>query len=276
MILNIFNRFAPCWAINLFLWFKLSKLDKRRIHEINKWLECADHVAKATRHAEARTIVTFLRENLFHITPTAGGFRAIHATKNMNLPVTVLMSEDIHVGGIWKEQIECRDRNMANLMKDHDGNTIALVLKGFLNPSDLAKGLLFLHEGKHAQINQAGRVLNDEGMLAEEVSVLEFECRLVELYFGHEYSQLVDYHAEKVLKLSRNGRDPIQEAWFKAAFEDFCRRFHVPFGETEKRLLDSNLMYAVMFRYLEKCSPCTVKSDKLKFVSFVKQVSESL
>lgn len=267
MISKIFHLFAPCWAVNLLFRFKLSKLDKRRIVEINEWITCAEYVAKTTGHVEAKTIVSFLRESMFHAAPTVGGFKAIRATPQMLVPVTILLPEDAGVGGIWATQLNMSDKAFANHVRDRNGKFAVLSLKGFVGISDFAKGIICLHEGKHALHHFRDDFRMGVVSAEEELAVLEFECRLVELYLGGEYTLLIDSGVDLIESLRiKNGRIP-RERDLEPVFAEIFRMFDLPTDGVEERLLHSNIAFALMFRHIEKYDRSNARSEKLRLVS---------
>lgn len=274
MFLDLFYRFAPCWVLNSLFALKSSKLDRRRIREIDKWLACAEDVARITRHSEARTLCSFIRENMYHVAPTAGGFHAIRATSRMRLPITVLLPEDKMIGGIWEDQLDMSDGSLANFVKG-DGRFAVLSLKGFLSTSDLAKGILFLHEGKHAWHHYNKPAKSDAERSEEELSVLEFECRIIELYFGQEYSQFLGSEADRIAGLSSVSKGCLDGEWFAQAIERFQARFHSPANVVEDRLLSSNVTYALAFRYFDRVS-LQARAEKIRFVEMLAESAKKL
>jgi hypothetical protein len=267
-LVSLFYKFAPVFAVNMALKFELSKTDKKRLTEINHWIKCAESLAQVIGHVHAKEIVAFLREYTFPASPVTEGFKGIQATPKMQIPITVLLPEDSNVGGIWQKQYDMSDGHMANFVRGSSCSFCIICLKGHIPTSDFAKGILCLHEGKHAWhfFNKPYRTKEEK--LSEELEVMEFECRLIELFLGGLYKDFISEEAYRIKVLSKGGKNPIQEKWFDQTFAEFNRRFSQPLcGAMDKSFFITILYHAVIFKLMDEQNPRDARLGKLDFMA---------
>lgn len=272
-IISVCLKCVPAWLINLYLEHKLPQRELRRIFEIEHCLWCAEDIAQTTQHAHAQEIVEFLRLNSFAVRPISNGFKIIQARPCMRLPMTVLLPEDENVGGIWQSQYDMSDGNIANFVRDASGTFAILCLKGQVEISDFLKGLLCLHEGKHAWHFFSNPYNTKIGKLKEELQILEFECELIERHLGTEYTAFIKAGVERIAQLSKRGRNPVLQSWFVSIFREFSEKFKQSSNQTEEAIWKTILEYAIMFRFLTKYGPGDAESRKLHFIEHMENKS---
>lgn len=231
-------------------------------------------IVKETGHSHAKEILEFLKTCTFPASPKKDGFLAIKCTPQMLMPLVILLPEDAGVGGIWQKQFDMSDRHMAGFVSDEGGKFAAIALKGQVQTSDFTKGILYLHEGKHAWHFQKApkpRKRTPKERLQEELEVMEFECRLCRLYFGDDFGAFIEEEVERIQKLgaSFGNRVVIEEKWFAATAPSFYSRFQKPVGVVEGQLFSSILVYAIVFAFIDKYARGDKQAIKLGFMAHV-------
>lgn len=255
-IFSLICDLVPFTVANFLMSFQHSTIDKERLRVCNRWISCAEEMARITKHVHAKELVEFLRSNASIVSPTNDGFQIIKYAPELEIPLVVLLPEDSHLRGLWKNHFDFTDGALACFMIHKKEKFVYLCLKGQVPTSDLSKGIILLHEAKHAfhykKVSNPGSRTPIE-MYKEEVEVLEFEGRLLELYFGPDFNFFIDDEVERIRELSlKTPFKTVSQSWFDHSEVLFAQRFKEPEDSVEKSLFRTLLEFVIVFRLIDR------------------------
>jgi len=265
--------YAPLWLINTLLFFHSSKIDRKRLVQGKHWLKCAQMITERTNHPHSKEIFKFLQQSTFPASPLQNGVSTLRCHNRMRLPLVVLLPEDSWLtSDLWKRQFDMSDGCLASYMLIKRSSFEAICLKGHIELSDFSKGLLYLHEGKHAWHGRSRDLTieqSKEEKLEEELLVMEFECEIFKLYYGEKFLTFIESEVERILKLGSSfGKSGvIKKEWFDDSFDNFTRLFQAPVGIYDKGFLRYGMEFCIIFNQIEKYGQGNLHKMKSDFLA---------
>jgi hypothetical protein len=276
-ILPLIAHYSPVWLINTILAIRSSKVDRKRLADCKQWFRCAQIIAEKTDHAHAKEVLDFLRRKTFPATPINNGLVAIRCHNQMKVPLVILQPEDsVLECELWKRQFDMNDESLANYMLIKRTRFEAICLKGHIDLSDFSKGLLYLHEGKHAWHGKSRDLIieqSSENKIEEELSVMEFECQIFKLYFGEAFISFIESEGKRIRNLGAKFEHNtiINQEWFDDSIDLFSSQFQAPLGEYDRGFLRYGIGFCIIFHLIEKYGKGDLREIKSHFLTRNKQ-----
>jgi len=175
----------------------------------SNWFADAKIVAEMTQNKEALSIAAFLEENSVLAEPHPNGLKYIEGQRSdlwfTVVPITV---EDKTAGPIWTKFYSVYESGgAAHFLPDRR----TIVLKSHIRMTSAWRGILMLHEGRHALefLTRQYDWQNQETYCNEERDTHEFNNLLVESIGGPAYVAFVQSLSESIeAKIRQKGRSP--------------------------------------------------------------------
>ncbi len=191
------------------------------------YLNSAQHIADTTGNQQAKTIVNYLKTYGVISVLTGSTSKPLERKNGKVLPIIVIMKSDSLTPQL-RELIQTGARAF------FDYSTSSIKIKETNEYSSLFRGLLLLHEGKHAMdfYNSPYNAQNERLRVNDEYNTYSFVNELLLSLGGKLYKNLLD---ETVLKLQsqRNIPDFPESAVLDVLQAPYNKELDVIFGKAE-------------------------------------------
>jgi hypothetical protein len=233
------------------------------------WLSAVKDIVEKTNDSQAKEIYEFIQDSALLAEPHESGAKFLQGSRpdqKYYFALVMMKEGDDKVGGNWKGAYSY-DTGGANFIPDSQ----MMILKSHLPTSDIYKGIIFLHEGRHARefITRRYDGQNPKTFCEEERDTHEFQNRITSKLFGKEYDELVDklsMELETTLKLE--GFSPGEALAPRARpLNEFDTLIPVN-SETERNFRDTSIWIHGNFRMLERAFGEKESKDKKALMLF--------
>jgi hypothetical protein len=171
------------------------------------WISQAENIAEKTHHHEAMAVMEFLKDRAVPAEPIRGGFRAAaEHVSDEAIYILPLIASDTLIDEHYKHDVEDTSRAATYLTEYR-----ILQLNESVATSPLWKGILTLHEGRHAKehVSRQYDVHDPELFSAEERDTFIFQGEVMALIGGEAYQDALETklkHLEENLVEEEGGR----------------------------------------------------------------------
>lgn len=249
---------------------KIENLEKRREIFLS-YLNAGEKFAKQTGDKEALAVIAFVKGAQVLTEPAIGGVRVIETPSSSGeqwIAVTPLIAGD-----------ESKDPEWERIMKTLPAAGMflpelnALVMDGITPFSEFTRGMIALHEGRHAQ-----RLTTDKynwkdvrTFCYEERNNHEFQNRVTAAIGGKAYQDLLDKEVEK-FKAGLDGVGiPVGQGMAPRSpyHVEFDEIFGPALSEKDRNYRESSFWIDANFRLLEKYSKGDIADQKALFLKTI-------
>lgn len=230
-----------------------SLSERARLFE--DWMRCARNIATKTGDPEAAAICDFIEQSALLADPIENGTRFLQAGRENQETWFALVMLTNRDGGLkdlnWRRAVSTTSGPGANFQPDGP----VMILKSHVPMSDLKKGLVLLHEGRHARqfLTKPYDWGNPRIFCEEERDTHEFQNRLTEAMLGKPYIDAVERIADEIEQmLAKEGFKPGDALPYRQrSFTELDTIFPAE-TQFEQDFRDTSVLIHANFRTLER------------------------
>ena len=247
----------------------LEESDSLRVLYRNEWIGAADTLVARTKDKEAERILNFVKANGVLCSPHGADLRAIgESNSNTWFAVLPLLTSDAVAHRVWADILS---NPSYGAIFFPDDRTLAF-FPG--RPcSEVWKGILLLHEGRHAMeyITSPYDWKDLRTFCIHERDVHAFQNRLAELVGGDTYRKAVEREASRLDSLIGVSGHKVGQVWVETGSyqTELDRAFGSPLSDIERKYRQTSLWIHANFLLLERKFDGDVEEQKALFLRSV-------
>ncbi|MCA9348915.1 hypothetical protein KC878_02095 [Candidatus Saccharibacteria bacterium] len=253
------------WYVNPEL--QLEEIERRR-RAAHEWATSIHKVVEKTNDVEAQDLLNGVLSGIAvglpdperHLIPVQG-------PEQPTVVLVPLFADDADINDTTRLIMNPNSSQAARYTENRPGR---IYFNAEIELSPLLKGILMLHEAKHAEIYEANRFREGTELdhWHEEVATFEFEFRLLQELCGKQYKDLMEKEVQRFIeeyddKDGRGGTLPEPRSIDMTVVDEV---FGVINSERERHLRNSIVWMDITFRMFDKIYPDTSGRDKAKFL----------
>jgi hypothetical protein len=240
----------------------------KRREAAQQWAEGVNEVAEKTQDPEALDLINSVLSEIAIGQPDAERHLVpIQGPEQPTIVLVPLFAEDTDINNTTRMILDPHSFLAAYYTEDKPGR---MYFNAEIVLSPLLKGILMLHEAKHAELYETNQFREGKELdhWLEEVATFEFEFRLLQELCGQTYKALMSREVPRFIeeygdKDGRGGTLPKPASIDTTTIDD---AFGVISSERERQLRKSIVWMDVTFRMLDDIYATTADRDKAMFL----------
>lgn len=220
-----------------------------------EWMRAARNIATKTGDEEAVAICDFIEQSALLAEPVENGARFLQAGREdqpTHFALVMMTDRDSALKDLHWRQIFSDTSGPGAFFKP---DMMSMIIKSHVPVSDLKKGLVMLHEGRHARecLTRAYDWTNPRIFCEEERDTHDFQNRLTEGMLGKPYIDVVEKIADEIEHaLDLAGVKPGEALPYRErSFTELDEIFPVA-SQFERDFRDTSVWIHAIFRTLER------------------------
>lgn len=253
------------WYINPEL--RPEEIERRRA-AAQEWATSIHEVIEKTNDTEAQNLLNGVLSGIAVGLPDPERYLVpVQGPEKPTIVLVPLFTDDTDINDTTRLMMAPNSSQAAHYTENIPGR---IYFNAEIALSPLLKGLLMLHEAKHAEIFETNQFREGKELdhWHEEVATFEFEFRLLQLLCGKQYEDSVEKEVQRFIeeyddKDGHGGTLPQPHSIDTTVIDEVLGATNL---EREHHLRKSIVWMGITFRMFEKIYPDTAERDKAKFL----------
>jgi len=253
-------------------WYVNPELDsgeiERRTQAAQEWVNGIYEVVEKTKDTEAQRLLNGVLGGIAVGLPDPEQYLVpVQGPEQPTIFIVPLFTSDTDASEVTKMMMNPNSSLAAYYTENKPGR---IYFNSEVEMSPLLRGLLMLHEAKHAEIFESNQFSKRHELdhWLEEVATFEFEFKLLQKLCGKSYEELIDESVARFIeeygdKDGQGGTLPRPGSIDIAAVDEV---FGPSRSERERTLRKSLVWMDMVFQIFEQADPDTAQMNKAKFV----------
>ena len=241
---------------------------ERRTHSAQEWANSVNEVVEKTQDIEAKHLLNSVLSGIAVGLPDPERYLIpVKGPENPTIIFVPIFNSDSEINNITKMMTSPNSSQAAYYTENRPGR---IYFNGEVAISSLLRGVLMLHEAKHAQFFESNqfRQGNDLDHWYEEMATFEFEFKLLQKLCGESYDEIIDKSVARFIDEydDKDGKGVTLPQAGSLDINAIEEILGPSLSEREPALRKSIVWMNVVFRMIEAIYPDTAARDKAMFL----------